>query len=277
MRAAVPYSPRDVRFEERDVPKIIKPADAVIRISATCVCGSDLWSYRGINPIPQPPRWTQVLRDRQYDEGKAQSIVSDERMIRDRNKVHACIENAKAVQKTVREHGSGPNYIDAFDASRSEAGLVRLKDDLQTRFRGLGPVPAYHILTSIGMPVLKPDRVIKRIFTRLGVMSENPTDFSFTEVGRKFAEATGHPIRYIDIVFVCYGQVVATEVGLDHGICGEKNPRCSVCGVTSHCTYYRRQALGLGGGSYHQSYRRSCRSGGAILPRRHVNQAKAST
>ncbi len=43
-----------MRFEEREVPKIIKPTDAIIRISATCVCGSDLWPYRGINPIPQP-------------------------------------------------------------------------------------------------------------------------------------------------------------------------------------------------------------------------------
>jgi len=43
-----------VRFEERETPKIIKPTDAIIRISATCVCGSDLWPYRGIQPIAQP-------------------------------------------------------------------------------------------------------------------------------------------------------------------------------------------------------------------------------
>src|SRR5207247_531686 len=42
------------RFEERDVPTIIKPADALIRIPATCVCGSDLWPYRGISPVTQP-------------------------------------------------------------------------------------------------------------------------------------------------------------------------------------------------------------------------------
>ena len=54
MRGAVLYGPRDVRFEERDTPTIIKPADAIIRVSATCVCGSDLWPYRGVNPIPQP-------------------------------------------------------------------------------------------------------------------------------------------------------------------------------------------------------------------------------
>src|SRR5437763_1749410 len=54
MRGAVLYGPRDVRFEERETPKIVKPTDAIIRISATCVCGSDLWSYRGIQPIAEP-------------------------------------------------------------------------------------------------------------------------------------------------------------------------------------------------------------------------------
>src|SRR5258705_12564130 len=55
MRVAVLYGPRDVRFEERDIPKIINPSDAIVRISAACVCGSDLWPYRGIAPITEPP------------------------------------------------------------------------------------------------------------------------------------------------------------------------------------------------------------------------------
>jgi threonine dehydrogenase-like Zn-dependent dehydrogenase len=54
MRVAVIYGPGDVRFEERETPKIIQPTDAIIRISATCVCGSDLWPYRGLSPVPQP-------------------------------------------------------------------------------------------------------------------------------------------------------------------------------------------------------------------------------
>src|SRR5438094_10566654 len=54
MRGAVLYGPRDVRFEERGAPTIIKPTDAIIRISAPCVCGSHLWPYRGISPVPQP-------------------------------------------------------------------------------------------------------------------------------------------------------------------------------------------------------------------------------
>jgi threonine dehydrogenase-like Zn-dependent dehydrogenase len=54
MRGAVLYGPRDVRFEERPAPKISEPTDALIRIAATCVCGSDLWPYRGISPIAGP-------------------------------------------------------------------------------------------------------------------------------------------------------------------------------------------------------------------------------
>src|ERR687885_166548 len=54
MHGTVLYGPRDVRFEERPNPTIIEPTDAIIRIAATCVCGSDLWPYRGIEPIAQP-------------------------------------------------------------------------------------------------------------------------------------------------------------------------------------------------------------------------------
>jgi len=54
MKGSVLYGPRDIRFEERAAPTIIKPTDAIIRISATCVCGSDLWPYRGINVVTQP-------------------------------------------------------------------------------------------------------------------------------------------------------------------------------------------------------------------------------
>ena len=54
MQGTVLYGPRDVRFEERPDPEIIEPTDAILRISAACVCGSDLWPYRGIEPITEP-------------------------------------------------------------------------------------------------------------------------------------------------------------------------------------------------------------------------------
>src|SRR5260370_36502142 len=54
MRGTVLYAPRDLRVEERAKPTIQAPTDAIIRISAACVCGSDLWPYRGIEPIEGP-------------------------------------------------------------------------------------------------------------------------------------------------------------------------------------------------------------------------------
>jgi threonine dehydrogenase-like Zn-dependent dehydrogenase len=48
------YGPRNVRVEERPDPTIIEPTDAIIRLPATCICGSDLWPYRGADPVTQP-------------------------------------------------------------------------------------------------------------------------------------------------------------------------------------------------------------------------------
>ena len=48
------YAPGDVRIEEMPEPTIQKPTDVTIRLAATCVCGSDLWPYRGLNPIEAP-------------------------------------------------------------------------------------------------------------------------------------------------------------------------------------------------------------------------------
>jgi threonine dehydrogenase-like Zn-dependent dehydrogenase len=54
LRGAVMYAPGDVRVEERPDPQIRKATDAIIRLSATCICGSDLWPYRGADPMSQP-------------------------------------------------------------------------------------------------------------------------------------------------------------------------------------------------------------------------------
>ena len=54
MKGAVLHGPYDVRYEERADPTIVEPTDAIIRLSASCICGSDLWPYRGANPVKEP-------------------------------------------------------------------------------------------------------------------------------------------------------------------------------------------------------------------------------
>lgn len=55
MRGVIMHAPGDVRVEQREKPSIIEPSDAIIRLSATCICGSDLWPYRGIEHADHAP------------------------------------------------------------------------------------------------------------------------------------------------------------------------------------------------------------------------------
>lgn len=49
------HGPGDVRVEDRKDPELIEPTDAIIRVTATCVCGSDLWPYRGTDKTDNSP------------------------------------------------------------------------------------------------------------------------------------------------------------------------------------------------------------------------------
>src|SRR3954467_5091831 len=69
MRGAVMHGPGEVRVEEREAPRILEPTDAIIRVSAACVCGSDLWPYRGIGveqsmwPMPMGHGYAGVVEE----------------------------------------------------------------------------------------------------------------------------------------------------------------------------------------------------------------------
>ncbi|MBD9529292.1 zinc-dependent alcohol dehydrogenase family protein [Paracoccus sp. PAR01] len=54
MLATMLYGPGDLRFEEVPEPRIEKPTDAIIRLAASCVCGSDLWPFRGLQDVKAP-------------------------------------------------------------------------------------------------------------------------------------------------------------------------------------------------------------------------------
>ncbi|AXY53860.1 zinc-dependent alcohol dehydrogenase family protein [Rhodococcus ruber] len=67
MRGAVLHAPGDVRVEERARPSLVEPTDAIIRLSASCVCGSDLWPYRGVEtydgPIPMGHEYVGIVEE----------------------------------------------------------------------------------------------------------------------------------------------------------------------------------------------------------------------
>ena len=54
MRATIIHGTRDIRVEDRPAPELQTSDDAIVRVTAACVCGSDLWPYRGVRSIEQP-------------------------------------------------------------------------------------------------------------------------------------------------------------------------------------------------------------------------------
>jgi len=172
-----------------------------------------------------------------YGEDEMERIVTDPAMLRNRRKVRGCVENARTFVQIVDEYGSLHAYLDSFSAQDSTENLLALQKDLQCRFKGIGSITSYQVLMEIGLPVLKPDRVVCRILYRLGLIEREDHRVQAIDQGREFARATGLPIRYIDIIFALYGRVYSEECGLDRGICLKDDPACGICGVRSYCTY----------------------------------------
>jgi hypothetical protein len=107
VRATVLYGPRDVRLEDVPDPVLRRPTDAVVRVVASCVCGSDLWPYRGVNPPESPKRighefvgvveeaGNEVQTVRSGDFVIAPFAVSDGTCVHCRNGVHtSCAHGA---------------------------------------------------------------------------------------------------------------------------------------------------------------------------------------
>ncbi len=177
-----------------------------------------------------------------YSEPDIQRIISDPTMIRNERKIRACVANAKQFEKIVTDNGSFYDFLKAFPPPSTDAEILALRNRFQRLFAFLGGITAFHFMTDIGIAVLKPDRVIQRIFKRLGLVDGSLTDdvlyLACIREGQKFAHATGYPIRYIDIVFVAYGQVQSSEIGIMQGICLEESPNCSICGTKGFCEYF---------------------------------------
>ena len=56
MRGTLIYGEKDIRLEEVPDPVLSTRGDAIVRVVAACVCGSDLWPYRGVTDTPAPHR-----------------------------------------------------------------------------------------------------------------------------------------------------------------------------------------------------------------------------
>jgi DNA-3-methyladenine glycosylase I len=173
-----------------------------------------------------------------YDDQNVESIMSDKNMIRNKRKIKACINIAKEFKILISEYGSFINFINSYGSFDKFENILLLKEDIESKFDYIGGITSYHVMTDLGLPVLKPDRVIVRLFKRLGLIQNGCQLLKSLIHGRKFSEATGHPIRYIDIILVKLGQVgIEESMGIETGICLKNNPQCEKCLLREYCSY----------------------------------------
>jgi len=169
-----------------------------------------------------------------YTQKDIELISNDPMMIRNTLKIEGCITNAKHFKSIIKTHGSFAKYIQSFGDMTNETSLQKLKSELKKTFEFLGDKTVNHFMMDIGLHVLKPDRVLLRIFSRLGLIVDETDMQGAIKVGRAFSDATGFPIRYIDVIFVLYGQLNQDKIT---SICTEKNPKCGICEVRRFCGY----------------------------------------
>lgn len=140
-------------------------------------------------------------------------------------------KSTKMFEEKIKQHGSFLNYMNAHED-------VALYKDLKKNFHGLGKISTYHFLKECGHPHMKPDSVIGRSFSRLGLIDDIDNIGEIIRVGDQIARITGHTHQRIDLVLVKFGAEGASDLfNLVDGICREKNPDCGSCLIKQHCSF----------------------------------------
>lgn len=175
-----------------------------------------------------------------FKEGDVKATLRNTKIIRHETKIRACIHNAKGVVELKMTYKSLQDYLYSFGNFDYKRNAAALSKDLRSRFKYLGRITVNHLMTDLGLNVVKPDRVLCRIFYRLGLVKSVRDFEGVIKVGQQITKATGLPIRYIDLIFVFYGQVgYKYELDIENGICLERKPKCDICGLKNFCTYYK--------------------------------------
>jgi len=192
---------------------------------------SILETFNSINSVS---RWSEYKLD---------SVYKNKDIIQNKSKIRSSWLNAKTFNKIISEFGSFYLYLKNFGDLSIDSNLESLRKDLIKKFHFIGEVTSYHFMTDLGLNVVKPDRVLVRIFKRLGLINPDEEDqdklnFQVIHAARRIAEVTSNNMRYIDVLFVIYGQTSSKEMGIDSGICLEKHPICEKCQLQKYCNYF---------------------------------------
>jgi threonine dehydrogenase-like Zn-dependent dehydrogenase len=143
VRAAIIHAPNDIRVEDRDRPEVITPKDAVVEVVAACVCGSDLWPYRGVTETKQPRPIGHELVGRVVAVGDAVTTLHEgDFVISPFTMNEGTCQACRHGMTTGCEHLSGFGGEDAYGdpVGGAQAEFVRIPDAEATLVVVPGPV-----------------------------------------------------------------------------------------------------------------------------------------
>jgi DNA-3-methyladenine glycosylase I len=181
-----------------------------------------------------------------YTPEQVAAIIADNKMLQHPKKIQACVKNARRFVEILKSHDAIADYFNSFGRFDVDENVVRFRDALIKQFSFLSDITVYHYMMDLGINVAKPDRVLSRVFHRLGLVADPKAERSRREQrlyfwetvqqARAFAATTGESIRRVDISVMAFGQQEIAEFGLA-GTCLEATPQCGACQVKPFCTY----------------------------------------
>ena len=171
----------------------------------------------------------------QYTDEDLKKMMDNPKLIRNKRKLKACIENAKIMREISEEYGSFGEYLD-----RNKNNLQKLKEELITKFHYLGNILVLEYLKEIGMDAIKPDVHVARVMHRLGLidserMSSADID-KVIEVANRMSRLAGEKLNIIDAIFWMYGGGGDNHV--KKAICSKNKPLCKECPLPKYCVFY---------------------------------------
>jgi len=158
-----------------------------------------------------------------YTEKDVQKLLSKPKIIKNKSKIRAVITNAKKMEEIIKKHGSFANYISSFSSSPDNL----IEELRKIKFKWIREVGIYEFVKEMCFPFIKPDRQIRKVFHRLGLIDKEASPEEIVQKGKAMAEAVNERPCVVDCVLWHFGKRVCTD-----------KPECEKCGLINVCEFH---------------------------------------
>ena len=186
--------------------------------------------FTGIRDETVEKRWPAITKAfsnfnvhkvAKYTEKDVRRLMKNKRIIRHKGRIRATIANAKKMERIIEEYGSFLNYINSFSSMDS---LIEKLQGCYGGFSWIGEVNVYEFAKELGLPFIKPDIQVRKVFLRLGLINKKASLKEVLDIGKDMAEEVKERPCVVDWALWSFG----------NQICKAK-PECGKCRLTKIC------------------------------------------